>query len=112
MPSSHFWAAILNVRLNHKALYQSAYIRRVAHGVEHLIGNTHLLQVLLGGIGVVGVNKHRRVGNAALHIQIMENTQILVMIIGVVDAVAVHTAPQNGVGQRGCPGSLPPSRDK
>ena len=67
--------------------------------MEHLLGNAALLIPLLAGIGMVGVDDHRRVFQSALGIKLPELAQILVVVVGQRAPVFVHRPPENGVGQ-------------
>ena len=73
-------------------------VRRMAHGVKHLLGNANLLQILFAGVGVVAVHNAGRILKAPLCVQLMELHQILIVVVGAALAPLVHIAPHNGVG--------------
>ena len=68
--------------------------------VQHLLRDAYLLQVLLPRIGVVSVHYHPGILQPRLGIEVVEQLQVLVMIVGMRIAARIHIAAQNRMGQR------------
>ena len=93
-------AAGFDVAFDHKSLYQTTDVIRVAAAVQDFLGNTHLFGVLLVGIGVVGIYDAGWILKISLGVEIAEKLKILVVVVGAALASLVHCAPKDYVGQR------------
>ena len=68
--------------------------------MEHLLNNTNLLHILLVGVGVVRVHNAGRILQISLCIELVEQLQILVMVVGQALVMFIDSAAQNAVSQR------------
>ena len=72
----------------------------MAGAVQDVLGDTGLLHPLLAGIGVIGVDDHSGVLQAAFCVHLTQLAQILIMVIGEGLAVLVHPPAQHAMNQR------------
>ena len=96
----HILPAGLDITFNHDTLDQLADILGQAAVVQHFLDNAHLLSILFVGVGVVGVHNDSRIFQPHLVVHLHQPHDILIVVVGLVDAALVDTPTQDGVGQR------------
>ena len=67
--------------------------------VHDLLGDADLLLELLAGVGVVGVDDAGGVHQIHPAVQLQQEVQVLIVVVGHIVSVLVHRAPQDGVGE-------------
>ena len=67
--------------------------------MHDVLADADLLQVFLAGVVVVGIHNDGRVFQVGLSVELQQVPEVLIMVIGMGTAEAVHIAPQDGVGQ-------------
>ena len=97
--AAHLLGAILQVGFHHEAFDQGGDLRVEGAAVHDVLADADLLQVFLAGVVVVGVHNDGGVVQAGLPIELQQVPEVLIMIIGMGAAEAVHIAPEDGVGE-------------
>ena len=92
-------AAVNDVALDHKALYDLADIVVVAAAVENFVADPDLLHKLLAGVCVVCVNDNSHIFEILCAVHIVKTNKVLVVVVGVGVAVLVNIASENCVGK-------------
>ena len=90
--------AVLNVALDHQTLNKLLDIVIMAAGVQDLLGDANLLQVLLARVGMVGIHDHGGILKILLGVSVRQTDQILIMVVGEGISAIIHVSAQDGVG--------------
>ena len=88
----------LDVALDHQALDHLMQLSVLAAAVENVAGDADLLEVLLAGVGVVGIDNDGRIEQAALLVTLVQADQILIVVVGDGLAGGILIAAHDGVG--------------
>ena len=94
-----FLAAIFDVALDHQPFDQFVDVVAVTAAVKYFFCNTDLLQILLVGVGVVGINHACRILQVLLGVQLTEQTEIFVVIVRKYLSVLVDSTAEYGVSK-------------
>ena len=68
--------------------------------MKDLLGDSHLLQIILSRVGVVGIHHNCRIFQPLLVVHVTHRNQILVVIVRKGASPLVHIAPKNRMGVR------------
>ena len=72
---------LFDIGFYHKSLHETSELRRILSGVHDFLGDPQLLLILLRRVAVIRIHHDRRVHEILLHIEIIQQLQILIVVV-------------------------------